>query len=279
MGHDRLFIIALTISAIIHLSMVSVFSIGVWFPREERVYHHFDIVEDPTGRLLFQELRARRGIAGVNADDLLRGQSSEDVIVPSLRRRLANLPQVELAPIDVPDLERLQLRREAIDARSRLEEYRTAQINDSWSRFGQGIERFTDTVRNLNPFEAEEEEPEGDQAAPGPRLIGDPAPGFKAYVEWITGEPDREILLARPIEALRGIDPEEWPRSVPFVIKVSPEGKVVEMLVPPSLDRSLMVRVGQAISKYRFESAVGESIQHGTVLITAAEDAVEDDLF
>jgi len=81
MGHDRLFIIALTISAIIHLSMVSVFSIGVWFPREERVYHHFDIVEDPTGRLLFQELRARRGIAGVNADDLLRGHGGRPGIL------------------------------------------------------------------------------------------------------------------------------------------------------------------------------------------------------
>jgi hypothetical protein len=252
--------LALFISCIFHLSAVSLFSIGIWFPLEEREYHRFEI-RDPMGRTRFSSLDSL-----LTLSDLV-GKNTPTDRTNSLEIEMV-LPDVELPSLRFSEVDRLQLRRGLAESRSRFELSRSQGLSELGSSLGSTLSKLSGDLLDLNPFTQDEETDETLQP-PGPVAIASPAPGYEARMEWLTGDETRQVLLAPGIDVLRTIDPAEWGEPISLVLKVNRDGKVVEILSPLDSGVPAMVKVYRAILKYRFApvSQSEDSAQHGTLFI------------
>jgi hypothetical protein len=236
----RGFAVALVISAVFHLSMVTVFRIVTYIPREDIRFTAFTIVsvapdaeagtpmEDPAP-------------AGASVPQLaLRGLGGTDFGV--------QLPTLEFAELD-----RLRVREESIPDPERPEALFREPSDDSWARFSRGLSNMSRNFTQLRlsgtaePSALPLEEP----AAPQP--ASRPAEGFEAYVVW-AGEPkDRKLLFAPPIEALWDIDPAMFAEPIEIVLQVNALGRVVNVFSPNLDARELVDAVQFSALQYRFE--------------------------
>ncbi len=248
MAQDRVFLIALGISGLLHLSMVTLFSIGIYFPREDHEYYAFEIVdsrmlgagfsESPPGLV---DLPAGGELAPGIADGPSFGNENDGhFAAPSL-------PPIELPRLEFADLDRLRLREMGADAESRYRRHSPSHPGDSWARFGQELERFGDTLARL-PFLPERRE--GGEA-PAAEVLTHPAPDFRARIEWLSEPKDRQLIFAPPIDALWGLEPAAL-QPMTFIIRVNSEGRVVEVISPAEGDPELVSQVGRQLLRYRF---------------------------
>lgn len=267
MFQDKALLIALAISAALHISTISLFSIGVWFPVEKRVYHRFDIVEEGTG--IVRVSGEAREIDMAELDTYLSPEG--ELVVPSLRDRIADVIQIQAPTIDFGGLERGQLRREGLQAAEQFQMSNAAPSLATSNSLGNRLETFTSTVRGLNPFRDDENTQEEPEPETGPVQLDDPAPGYEAFIDWLIGERDRLPLLPLSIPALRDVDPAQWTAPVSFVIKVDPSGRVIEALTPPVQESPIMAKVGLAVLQTRFRSLSDDDTRvfTGTLIIRA----------
>jgi hypothetical protein len=235
---------ALIISAVFHLSMVTVFRIVTYIPREDIRFAAFTIVS-------------------VAPDDKPQVSSGGQVSAGSTGPQLAlrglegagigfQLPTLEFAELD-----RLRVREESIPDPIRPESLFREPSDDSWARFSRGLSNMSRSITQLrlsgasgvvdpNPIPALE--------APSPALPASrPAEGFEAYIVW-AGEPrDRKLLFAPPIEALWDIDPAEFTEPIEMVLQVNALGRVVNVFSPNLDARELVDAVQLSALQYRFE--------------------------
>jgi len=247
MKQDRVFLVALGISGLLHLSMVTLFSIGIYFPREEQEYHDFEIVDSRMLAAGFSESADRLSLpsqgelgAGIVNDPAFGNENGEHFATPSL-------PAIELPRLEFADLERLRLREMGADAESRYRRHSASHPRDSWARFGQELERFGDTLARL-PFLSEADET-GEE--PIREVLTHPAPDFEARIEWLAAPRDRQLIFAPPIDALWGLEPAAL-QPLTFIIRVNSEGRVVEVISPSEGDPELVSQVGRQLLRYRF---------------------------
>lgn len=242
--------IALGISAALHLSMVTVFSIVIHFPRQDIQFRDFQIVpvavygagadraeaegtEAPGGPASGEQL-ALRGIGGGAVGDI-------------------QLPTLEFA-----ELERLRVRQEGVQALSRYEDLFREPEQDSWARFSRSLSGLTRSLSDLRLSGGGEEDEEDAPLSLNHRLdvsgpAHRPAEGFEAYIIW-SGEPrDRQLLFAPPVEALWNTDPADFPRPIEVVLQVNALGRVVNVFSPNVDARELVDAVQLTALKYRFE--------------------------
>ena len=101
-----------------------------------------------------------------------------------------------------------------------------------------------------------------------------PAPGFEAYLDWLSEPRDRQALSVHPIDALWGLDPAEFGEPIALVFRVDRAGKVLHVLDPVEDVDSILRASVEALKRYRFEPLLGDgpSIQHGTLIIRAKGD-------
>lgn len=266
MFRDRPFTVALIVSTALHLSTVSLFSIGVWFPVEKRTYHRFDIIEEVGANR--SEVIYRPRIVGETLElDL------PPVDDPLARDRGLTLPPIQAPRIEFGGLERLELEREAIETVTRFEDM-SAQGLRKPGLIERSIGQLTTQIRDRNPFRPDPEEDEDPDPLPKhqPVPLGNPAPGFEAYVDWIIGEAGRKTVLPLSIPALRNADPLEWTSPIAYSVRVSPDGKVLEAKLPVGEKSSIATSVGLAILNARFESVSGDREQWGTLFIAPITD-------
>jgi len=276
--------VSLGVSALFHLSMVTLFSIGIWFEVEPVDYYEFEFVN-------FSELRQARAQAARPAAprQVLRVPSLDNpldmtdpaavaggVDAPSEspfeldaeETLLASLPEVELPTVLFADLDRLRLRERSLEIRSRHDAMLAAERGDSWSRFGREIGQLRDALGRLPFFDRESE-----QAKPILHPVSIPAEGFAAHIEWMTEPKDRQLLFSPPVTALLELDPAELTEPISFVFRVGPDGRVREVLQGAAMmDEDLLISLLRALRNYRFAPLpAGETgDQHGTLLISAS---------
>ena len=274
MLQNKALLIALGVSAVVHLSAVSIFSIGVWFPVEKRVYHRFDIVEEGTGRArLTGEARA---IDLAELDTMLSPDG--EIVIPSLRDRIADTIQIQAPTIDFGGLERRREGQLGIRAAEEFELSRRAPRLGPVGLVGERIGDLTSNLREMTSFWQDDEPDNADEEDTGPIQLEDPAPGFEAYIVWLTGgqvgEENRTTLLPLTIPALRDVDPADWPAPVSLVIKVDPSGRVIEALSPPAQQSTIMQKVGLQVLNTRFRSLPdGDTAIHtGSIIISAKDE-------
>jgi len=287
---NRPFKAALAISTLFHLSMVSVFSIVLWFPRHDVHYYPVDIVQqyaaalphlakrDPgavRGRLrvpspgrMMEEAGALAPI-GEEGGGLLKVAASEGLAVsgdPLAEAdpddSWAGLPPIELPRLEFADLDRLRTREESLRIRSQFSEVFEGRPEDSWAAFSRRLRGLSGALtRWTSPREALPQH--------GPMRVSSPAAGFAFYIEWMSSPRDRELLFSPPIRALWGVDAARFAEPAAFVFTVSPQGKVTEVQVPVEDEEGITDSIGGALARYRFEPLQGEDArdQIGTLLL------------
>ncbi|MDZ4858261.1 MAG: hypothetical protein SGI88_04705 [Candidatus Hydrogenedentes bacterium] len=269
MARDRIFVTTLSASVVIHLSMITLFSIYVLIPVKRPQYYEFDIVDPVTHESVIR--RPLEDLRMPSFDDVLRnGTGSAESVLPgpdlSLNAppELATLlPDIALPSLDMAQLERSEMIVSSLRIRS---EFEADRGQDAWGRFLSGIGKLDDRLREFSPFESiVPGEAEKNEREP----IARPAEGLAMYVEWV-GEPnDRELMFSAPIASLWRIDPRTMrePIAVPF--KVNAEGKVVLVLAPPSDEGEVTAEVGAALENFQFAPLTTEVLrdQYGTLVI------------
>lgn len=254
---DSVFILALCLSLLFHLSMVTVFRIVIYFPRHDINYFNMQIVDTrrPTQWLdgIREELHVPTAEAAI--DRLEQNDGAFDL------ERWATLPPIELPTLEFDELDRLRIRREGLRIQSRFARLLDSEGQDAWARFGSRLGTLGDALARFTHTA----EPDS------PRPVSRPAPGFAAYVEWMSEPTDREALSVSKIEALWGLDSAELNEPIALVFKVDREGKVVQIIETLAGNRKIVDGAARALMRYRFEP-LGEDMppfQHGTLLIQA----------
>jgi len=261
--HNRPFTVALIVSTVFHLSMVSVFSIVIWFPRQDAKYFLVQIVQQPrVGRAP----APRRDVLRVpNFDRPLDYAEAEGLPAEPEGQWLPSLPEIELPRLEFADLERLRTREESLRIRSRYDAIFPSRPEDSWARFSRELRGLGGLFHRLRSSLGEDE-PEP------PRRVTSPAPGFAAYIEWMSGPKDRELLFSPSVRGLLNVDPAQLDAPITLIFEVDPQGKVTEVQIPVEDEAGIITSVGSALLRYRFEPLGIEETKHqrGTFLVTAA---------
>ncbi|MDK1021090.1 MAG: hypothetical protein QGD90_05585 [Candidatus Hydrogenedentes bacterium] len=258
---ERVLVSMLALSLLFHLSAVTLFRIVIYFPRYDIEYFDVVIVDAgvPMRPLAIPQERLVLGIPGGGLDKLEAEREPLEI-----DDTWSRLPDIQLPTVRFEELGRLRLRRQGLETRSRYKELFEDTPDDAWSRFGR---RLTSVSESLTRFT------QGSAAEPTrrPVPVSRPAPGFEAYLEWLSEPRDRQALWVHPIDALWGLDPAEFGEPIILVFRVDRAGKVLDVLDPVEDVDSILQASVEALKRYRFEPLLGEgpSIQHGTLIIRA----------
>lgn len=250
---SRVFSGAFLFSMVLHLSMVTLFNVVIYFPRQDIEYYRFQIVQAPPVQTF-----------------LPRAPTLDDPLgaIPDFDERTAlvdRLPEVQLPTLEFAELDRLRVRQRALDDAVFTE----PGHQDAWPPLGEGLRRVRDSITDLVL-------PDAPPSLTGrPRLTHRPADGFEANIEW-SGEPfARQLLYAPPVRALLDVDPAGVQRPFEVVFRVNPAGRVVNVWSPFLDETGLLDEVQMTVLQYRFEPIVTEDApeQTGTLRIRAAGSA------
>ncbi|MFP6584041.1 MAG: hypothetical protein VCD00_15990, partial [Candidatus Hydrogenedentota bacterium] len=208
-GHDRVMTMALAFSFLFHLSMVTLFRIVVYFPRPELAYYDLSIVESRSVSNFADT--SEHALEAPSAEDALERMESGSVV----NDRWASLPPVTLPQLNFSELDLIRLNRTSLDSRSRYTNRFENESDDLWSRFGQKLSMVGELLmRSETPSSAS-----GDESV---RIfIGHPAPGFEAYLEWMSAPYDRQLLVMAKVDALWGAAPEALTEPLVLVLRVN----------------------------------------------------------
>jgi hypothetical protein len=250
---DRRLAAALAVSALIHLSMVTVFNIGVWLPVQVPKYTEFGFIP------LEAPGNGAPRLQAPDLDSLLQESRAEN-----------DLPDVNLPGLPSAEYERRMLQERSLRLSDELLQEEAPPASDSWARLGQEVQQWRQTLRDLSFFETNPEPP---AERPVHRsLAGD---GFEVLIRWLNEPDDREVLLSPPIEILWKRDSAAMERPVDVIFRVGPEGRVREVLEGSAApDVELMLSIARTLQKYRFEPLPeGRSAdQFGSLIVRPAEE-------
>ena len=260
-NRNRVLLWAFAFSVAFHLSMITVFRITVWFPRNDIEYFRMEIVENTALATSRSAAVERLELSSGAPDFGLPPADGAGGAAPDW------MPKIELPTVEFAELKLLRLRSQSLGIRSRYEELFRPTHEDAWAEFGRRLRSMGEAVAGAVV---------GERAEEGPRLIAvaRPAPGFEAYIEWMSPPYDREPMSAARVEALWGANPAQMIRPLSFVFKVNEKGRVTRVLSPLGPDSALIDGTSEALFTFRFAPVPGVDSQHGTYMLKAAEDAL-----
>jgi len=223
---QRRFRWALVISALFHLSMITVFRIVVAFPQGPVDYYLLQIVPD-TSRAANTDRRGLR-LGSVDLHD-----GGQDVDLPTL---------------DLAEISRLQIRRALPEDFEALDTLSGSYPDDSWSRFTGRLQELGARLRDqLTGIPAS-----SGTTTPVPAAIHRPAPGWEGVVFWKDPPEERRLLFTPPLEPLWNI-PEDGPARFEFTITVDDSGRVTDVWTPDAEPAEVLEPLQLKLLQYRFE--------------------------
>jgi len=253
--------IALILSTLLHLSMVTLFNVVIYFPRQDIVFYQFQI----------REVTPAHGTSPTS-EGQLRGPSLDDAALAEALKASNTvpapdvLPRIQLPTIEFAELSRLRVgRTTGLDYGALLDNEPT----DSWARFSGGLRKLGQSLTSL-ALPGEDGAPESPGQTVEPRPTHRPAEGFEAWIDWSIAPLDRELLYAPPIKALWESTPETLTGTIEVVIEVNPLGRVVSVFSPGVDPGGVTDAVQLGVLKYRFAPIQGAGAperQLGTVRI------------
>jgi len=261
-AHDRALVISLGVSVLFHLSMVTVFSIVIFFPRETIRYHSFRIVEPPAQR----PVTARAGNYRLRVPSVAEATADGASGLIDEEALWATLPQIKLPTVEFAELRRLRVHERGVAVALRRESLLDTKPRDTWARFGEELGQIGSALSRLRP--SGEKDPQ-EEPWPTRTPTTRPAAGFEAYVQWMDEPRDRQLLVAPPIAALRDVDPATLDRPIVFEFTVNAEGRVTSAWSPQVDEDGITTDAQKTVLKYRFEPIDGTETQQATLHITA----------
>ena len=250
---DHIFACALVLSLLLHLSAVTLFRIVFYFPHKDIDYFDVTIVRPPTLPVAAAAPPDRLSLAGPNFD-----------AAPAIG---SSLPPIELPVLKFEKLDQLRIRQEAIETRSRFDELFAGAADGTGLPGESGFGALGQTLSRLT-FGSPGDHP------PTPTPVSRPAPGFEAYIEWLSPPMDRKVLAVAPIDALWGLTPDALPEPLTLVFQVNRDGRVVPGFMALSDANEIARSAARALGRYRFEPLLGDGpeTQSGTFIVRAGDD-------
>ena len=194
MLRDRVLMTTIGVSVLVHLSMVTLFSIYVWVPVNRPKYAQLEIKYLDSGGLTLAAMDMSLHMPALGPP--LGENAPADLSIPHPEPLTLALPEIALPTLDTKLLERAEMIASSAGVRSMFE---PEERQDFWARAIGQIGKLDDRLRELTPLQSVFPEVTG-PARPEP--IARPAPGLAMYVEW-TGEPrERKLVLGAPIDSL-----------------------------------------------------------------------------
>jgi hypothetical protein len=235
--------------------MVSLFRIVIYFPKHDVDYYAFTIVDSSRKpNAAFTPLRtpsSDEGLDKLRSDSLTENGSSL-------------LPDIQIPTLKFSELDLIRISQQGLDIRSKYKELFDSRSNDSWSTFGT---RLTEVGGQLfGGLDASSNETQ--------IPISRPAPGFEAFLEWLSPPTTRQPLSVEKIDSLWGASPDALREPLILVFRVNRKGNVVFVQLPLEDDSGLVEDAISALFRYQFEpiGEDGPETQHGTLLIRASGD-------
>ena len=261
---DHVFAAALAVSLVVHLSMVTIFRIVIYFPRIDPEYIDVAIVETRTPIRPLPFTPERLDLPSAESGFERLELSDETLPKDSL---WTGLPDIQLPTIQFAELDRMRFRREVLETRLRYDTLFDDRPEDTWSRFGKKLSSVSESLARFT-LGAPTAEP------PRPSPVSRPAPGYAAYLEWLSDPRDRQVLSIHPIDALWGLDPAEFGGPIALAFRVDRAGNVVDILDPVDDSGGIMEASVRALERYRFAPLLGDgpATQQGTLIIRAVGD-------
>lgn len=259
---DRVLLTAVAVSIAFHLSTITLFRIVVYFPRQDIEYYELVIVEShsstPSLPLGHERLELSNPEGGLERFDLTSNiLSGEDT--------WGGLPPIRLPTLEFDELDLLRVRRQVLETRSKYRELFQDEPVDAWARFGRQIGSISESITRFAQGSAPDDEPL-------PLPVSRPAPGYEAYLEWLSEPRDRQAISVHPIDALWGLDASDFGEPIALLFRVGRDGKVIDVLDHVEATGGVLEASMNALMQYRFEPIIGEGpkAQHGTLIIRAA---------
>jgi len=278
-ARNRPLAIALLVSAVFHLSMVSVFSIVLYFPRRDLAFYRVQIVEQRPVRTE-DSLQTREASStpptGSGAlrmptpDGLLAEAGEEDADLlaeASVPDGWGDLPPIQLPRLEFSAMDLLRTREESLRVRAEYSDLFERKPKDSWARFSDQLRGLGTALTGLRPQGISEL----DADSARPRKVSTPAPGFAVYIEWMSEPKDRELLFSPPIQILWSVEPAKLARPVALAFTVNPQGKVIDAQIPLEDEEGVVAEIASTLLKYRFDvlQEANPKNQMGTLIVTA----------
>jgi len=272
MGRNRVFQVALAVSVVFHLSMVTLFSIQIPFTRPVVVYYPFDIVDPYTFEPVFRPEHATLRAPEL-ADLFRRPPETADPFDESPARgprlaaaRFTDLPRVDLPQLDYANLDLMAIRDMQLELQRSVDAVasRPPAIN-----LDRQLERIADTLIRQPLFEGFDGE--AHIAEERAIITQAAAQGFVAEIEWRDPPYDRPILFAPPIAALSGQFAASITGPLIFDIAVAPGGQLEVAFAPVQLDSESAQQLEAALERWRFDP-VDRDTMHGARLTLRRAD-------
>ncbi len=246
MPRTSAFNIALAVSVLFHLSMVSVFSIVILLPKPETRQFTIGLVQPPTPDSDQPMPTDRYPNLLALADE-----SDTDLLPPVELPRLASSLPVLRSPE-----ESLKIRSQF----SELFETREADTPDSWAR-------FTSELRGIGPALSQWAWPRTVQTTPNRVRLECPAPGIALFVEWMSDPRDRRALFVPPIASLWRLEPARPTAPISIIFSVNEKGKVENVQTSIEDATGVVSELQTVLPRFQFEPIENVHLQRGTLFV------------
>jgi hypothetical protein len=262
MFRDRILMMTLGVSALFHLSMVTLFSVYVWVPVNRPKYAQLEIKYLELSPAANLDMALRMPSLDPPLPESATQLPSSELMLEAPPAAVGPLPEITLYSLDFDQLERTEMIASSLRLRSAFE---AEADQNSWAWAIGKIGRLEDRMRDYTPLQSVFKE-EANPARSTP--IATPAEGIAIYVEW-DGEPrDRKLAMGALFNSMWGLDANTTglPISVPF--KVDALGNVVNVL-PPLEGDEVLADIGDTLRTFRFAALDDPNAgnQYGTLII------------
>lgn len=235
----------LLLSLFLHLSMVTVFKVMVYFPYNEAQVYAFHLVPDlPRPETAMAEVSPPPAAAPSGRLGTLKITGLQDL-------EEGERPEVALPTIEFAEFERLRLAQSGLKAPSLYESLYANEPTDSWARLVRRSHRLGESILELATGESDLEDLDGPQVEKP--MIARIGQGYVAEVVWDSGFTRRKILFAPPIPALQQLDPSGMSQPIAMVLRVNAQGKVTNSYSPQLEPAEVIDAIQAATQKYQFE--------------------------
>ncbi|MBI2423187.1 MAG: hypothetical protein HYV27_10190 [Candidatus Hydrogenedentes bacterium] len=226
---------ALLASLLLHLSMVTLFKIVIYFPRRDLEYLDFHIV----------------AAAGEPAPLAPPESGGLPALFPVLGQGLTlggTLPDIELPTMAFGELRRLRLGNAGNEPG--FDRIYDGEPLDSWARFTRSLQGVGERLAELRLSGTNETLP-GSDTDDTTKIR--PAAGIVGEIDWERSGTARALLFAPPMHILDARDVAELPLPIEVVFQVNAIGRIVDTFSPTVDPQGIVEEIQFTLLQYRFE--------------------------
>lgn len=240
---NRRLLVAVAISAAVHLSAVTIFNVVIYFPISEIKYFEFRFVEAPRGSM---------------------GAEEPGLLALSTPAKWEWLPQIQPPSLDQLNAGRLSLSNAVLPEQSLAQEIYGSE-SPEMSVLGAAFDNVQRSVRRLT---LEADSLRLDSTPPVNVQRFTPTAGFSGELRWSQREDVRGLLFSPPLQSLWSLPADVIRGGLTYTLTVDPSGRVTRVWNEDLRSGEQLAAVESQLLQYRFApDATGSLLDESVSLI------------